>query len=617
MTNQAVGEVSSEQLRKKTFERNKWLFSVGGIGRDMVYQLIAAFLLVYIQFGIPLTLAQFATISLAIGVGGRIWDALNDPIMGAIIESSHLKWGKFKPWIFYGAVSCGITIIAMFNVQSTFVGWGFVAFMIVIYLLWESTFTMNDIGYWSMLPSLSSVTKERNSATMLTVLFAGVGAIIAQGVIPILTTGNMRTGYRMVSIGIVIIFIAMQAMTAFGVKESPRTHESGEKVTLKKMFSTIKKNDQILWMTLSMLFYNISSALITALIANLLYVEIRYDGSLYFYMVVAFGVTSVAVNIIYPWLVGKLGRKRLQFCSIIVAIIGYALIATMGWGSRQLNIAALASCAVLISCGQSLFYMSSIVNMTNCVEYNDYKQGQRNEAVVSTLRPFMAKFAAALQTLIVTLVLTTSGVYLLSQSISTLETQKDMFGYIETPEQKIEYIMNVQSYSTHLSGIEVGSAQYETALAEVNDMIAQDSLMSSKQLDPMYVDAMTDAVIVLSNYGEDGKLIDTVILGRLGELTETELRDALAASGTKSDLGMEVGKVDGLVGDSAADENFHNKATLSMRIWLRVAVTTLPICFLFIAWIIQRKKFIIDEQYYDMMCAEIARRDGKAQESAE
>ena len=83
-----------EQKRVKNFNRNKWLFSLGGIGRDMSYQLVAAFLLIYVQFGVSLSIAQFTTLGLIIGIGGRIWDALNDPVMGAIIEGSHMKWGK-------------------------------------------------------------------------------------------------------------------------------------------------------------------------------------------------------------------------------------------------------------------------------------------------------------------------------------------------------------------------------------------------------------------------------------------------------------------------------------------------------------------------------------------
>ena len=120
-------EISAED---RQFNRNKWLFTVSGFGRDMSYQLIASFLLTYIQFGTTLSVLQFTVISLLIGVVGRIWDAINDPMMGAIIEGSHMKFGKFRPWILIGAVLTGAIIIAMFNVQSVS-GWGFVVFMAV------------------------------------------------------------------------------------------------------------------------------------------------------------------------------------------------------------------------------------------------------------------------------------------------------------------------------------------------------------------------------------------------------------------------------------------------------------------------------------------------------
>ena len=115
----------------RQFNRNKWLFGVSGIGRDMAYQLIASFLLAYVQFGTTLNVLQFATISMLIGVVGRIWDAVNDPMMGAIIEGTHMKMGKFRPWIMIGAILTGIIIVIMFNVQSLS-GWGFIAFMVVM-----------------------------------------------------------------------------------------------------------------------------------------------------------------------------------------------------------------------------------------------------------------------------------------------------------------------------------------------------------------------------------------------------------------------------------------------------------------------------------------------------
>jgi len=592
----------TESIRKKTFNRNKWFFSVSGIGRDMSYSLIDSFLLIYIQFGVSLTLAQFTTLSLIIGVGGRVWDAMNDPLMGAIIEGSHFKKGKFRPWILLGAILCGLVIIVMFNVQSI-PGWRFVVFMTVMYLLWESTFTMNDIGYWAMLPSLSSVKEERNSITTLTVLFAGVGAILAQGIIPQVTVGDMRAGYRFVSILIAVVFIGCQALLYFTVKEPPRRKvEQSENISLKKMWKTIARNDQVLWMTLSMLFYNIGSTLIIALIANLLYMEIGYNGTLYFYVVVAYGVTMVAVNALYPALANKLGRNRLQNWSIIVAVIGYALIAVMGWTSiLPFSIALLCLFCVMVSAGQSLFYMTCIINMTNCVEYNDYKYGERNEAVVSTLRPFMAKFAAAMHTLIVTLVLAISGTFLLSQSISTLETQRDFFDKHDASGQAY-YITQVQDYLKDYVGLTAGTTEYKEVATAVGAQIAADDLMSKFQIDPEYVPALSDAMVILTK--EDGTQVE---LGRLGSFDASSIS---AANGVYSI------KIDDLKSgeESAANLHFRDQSTLTMRVWVRLASTLLPALMLVISIWIQKKKFFIDEEYYDRMIHEIDSR--KEEESS-
>ena len=592
---------AAELLRKKTFNRNKWFYSASGIGRDMSYSLIDSFLLIYIQFGVSLTLAQFTTLSLIIGVGGRIWDAINDPLMGAIIEGSHFKNGKFRPWIMLGAILCGLVIITMFNIQSI-PGWRFVVFMTVMYLLWESTFTMNDIGYWAMLPSLSSVKEERNSITTLTVLFAGVGAILAQGIIPQVTVGDMRAGYRFVSILIGVVFIGCQAMLYFTVKESPRRKvEQSENISLKKMWKTIVRNDQVLWMTLSMLFYNIGSTLIIALIANLLYMEIGYDGTLYFYVVVAYGVTMVAVNVLYPALANKLGRNRLQNGSILTAVIGYALIALMGWlPILPFNIVLLCIFCVMVSAGQSLYYMTCIINMTNCVEYNDYKYGERNEAVVSTLRPFMVKFAAAMHTLIVTLVLVISGTFLLSQSISTLETQRDFFDKHDATDQAY-YITQVQDYLKEYDRLKAGTAEYKAVAATVGAEIAADNVVSKFQLDPEYVPALSDAMVILKS--PDGTEKE---LGRLGSF---DAKSISAANGTYSI------KIDDLKSgdESAANIHFRDQRTLTMRIWVRLAATLLPALLLVISIWIQKKKFFIDEDFYDQMIQEIdSRKEGES-----
>ncbi len=591
----------TDQHSTKLFNKNKWLFSLGGIGRDMSYQLVAVFLLTYVQFGVSLSLIQFTTLSLIIGIGGSLWDALNDPIMGAIIEGSHFKWGKFKPWILLGALTCGIVILSMFNVRI-WTGWSFVIFIIVMYFLWESTFTMNDIGYWAMLPSLSSKKHERNSVTTLTVIFASVGAFVGQGLVIFLTPGDVVHGYSLVSIIIVIAFIGCQLMTSIGVKEAPRkASENQTKISLKHMLKTIKGNDQILWMTLSMFLYSLGSGLLIALAYNLYYIEVGYD-SYSFYFIVIFGVCSVLANLFYQKLAKKLGRKKLQMYSAFLMIFGYAGIALLGWWPKVLpfNLITLSIFGLFVFTGQTLFYLASIINMTNCVEYNHYKQGERNEAVVSTLRPFMTKFASAVQYGVVTLVLTISGIFILSQNISLMESQKNYLSNIDSAPAQVEYIKNIKVYIDIYESI----ADETAAKQLVAQTIAEDTEMAKYQLNPEYVKSLSDCKIFRQTVTNGKAVADSKI--DLGYWTDLDTADLIVGSGNATyEYSME------LMGDgfNAANENFKNNRTTGMRLWIRFAVTVLPIGLLALSWLIQRKKFIIDEEYYDMMMTELDKRD--------
>ena len=598
-------EISAED---RQFNKNKWLFSVSGIGRDMSYQLIAAFLLTYIQFGMTLSIAQFTTLSLLIGVLGRVWDAINDPVMGAIIEGTHMKFGKFRPWILIGAVLTGLIIILMFNVQSL-TGWGFVAFMIVVYLLWETTFTMNDIGYWSMLASLSSKKEQRNSVTMLTVVFAGVGAFAAQGGISFLYPGNVQQAFSWISIAIAVIFVAMQVVMVLLIKERPRDQmEKNEKISVKQMWNTIKNNDQILWMTLVMLFYNIGSSMLVGLAYNLYFLEIGYDGNAIVFIAI-FGIFNIVSQLFYPKLSAKLGRKKLQNISIILACVGYLGIALLGWTSiLPFNLITLSVFGVLVFVGQAWYYMACIINMTNCVEYNEYKRGERNEAVVSTLRPFMAKFADALKYAVVTLVLVASTVYGLSQNISTMEGQKGHFDRMETAIERSEYIAQVNECLDKYIITE------DSDIDKINTEINNDySALAGKQINAEYLHALGDVYIAL--YDANNEVVYSF---KLSDATQADYFILNAHEGACKMLISNATATDKLPEFNAANKNFKESRNLGMRLWLRAGVTVFPVLMLVASLLIQNKKFIIDEDYYDMMLVEIdKRKQANATESAE
>jgi len=107
-----------------------------------------------------------------------------------------------------------------------------------------------------------------------------------------LAPGNVRQAYSLNSVIITAVFVFMQVGMALLIKERPRAEmEVNEKISLKRMWQTIKSNDQVLWMTLSMLFYSVGSGLLVALAYNLYYLEIGYNGDTILFIVV-FGVVN-------------------------------------------------------------------------------------------------------------------------------------------------------------------------------------------------------------------------------------------------------------------------------------------------------------------------------------
>jgi heme exporter protein D len=183
----------------------------------------------------------------------------------------------------------------------------------------------------------------------------------------------------------------------------------------------------------------------------------------------------------------------------------------------------------------------------------------------------------------------------LSQSISALETQRDFFNRQNETAQAY-YITQIQGYLETFDGLESGTPAYEAAAEQVSSKIAADSVMSKYQIDASYVPALENAMIVKETAG--GK---TVELGRLGALDENLIADD---GGTYSLVidDLESGQ------ESAANLGFRDRRTTGMRVWVRAAVTILPIVLLVAALYTQKKKFVIDEDYYDKMIAEIDRR---------
>ena len=401
-------------------KRTKWCYTAGATGRDAAYAMVSLYLINYIQYTMKLTVAQFAAIS-AIMIVCLIWDAINDPLMGIIIENCHMKMGKFRPWILTGCLLNAVVIFLLFSVRPT--GWAFVGFFGLSYLLWGMTYTMNDISYWGMLPSLSSDPKERNTLVTMMSIFICIGQFSVAGVVPMVIAGNAVNAYRMCALVVALSFIAFQLLTFFGAKEQPHsTDNSSEKLSLKDMFHIFARNDQLIAAGIAIFLFQIGSGLLIMFGMNFFYFEFGYStgGSLVFIFTVMYGLGTLLSQVAFPFLTKKFSRKSLLLFFTIMITVFYVLFFLIGIVIPKIPV-VIDIIGFCIFFSQGVFNMVLIVMLNNTIEYDEYKFHERHDSIISAVRSFATKFAGAVNQGITNLVLIISGIYGISQHVSNLE----------------------------------------------------------------------------------------------------------------------------------------------------------------------------------------------------
>ena len=413
----------------KLRKRNMIMYPLGTVGRDMIYCLVTNYLLTYVLFTKGLTTAQLGAIT-AIMVAARVFDALNDPVMGNIIENTHSRWGKFKPWLLVGILLTSVVVYMVFSTKLT--GWAFIGLFAFFYFSFSITYTMHDISYWGMVPALSSDAGARDQFTSRATLFAGVGGILASIVIPMFTTGentiggSAGTAYSVIALAVSILAPLFLCFTLFGVKEHrEETPKKPFSLGLKKVVNTIRGNDQLLWISLIFLIQQVGNNIAVGGIGSTyIYFTYGYAGGLYSTFNTIGMVATGVLMIFYPAISRKLHRKKLMGILMVVSTVGYMVMSLSGLGmaGTDLGFKVLVLGYMLSNFGQYGFYLVMMISIINTVEYNEYRHGTREEAIVASIRPFFTKMGSALVVVITSVSYMIFGVTGFTNQISDLES---------------------------------------------------------------------------------------------------------------------------------------------------------------------------------------------------
>ena len=428
----------------KIRKRNLWMFPLGTIGRDMMYNLVTNFLLTYILFTKGLTAPQLGAIT-AIMVAARVFDALNDPIMGNIIELTRTRWVKFKPWLVIGIILSSLVVTMVFSTDLT--GWPFVVLFGVFYFCYSIAYTMHDISYWGMVPALSSDAGARDQFTSKATLCAGIGGTLAGIVIPMLTTGSGTIGgsanvaYKVVAIVICLLAPAFLCFTIIGAKEHRETVTAPKSGGLKKIASTVRNNDQLRWIAVIFLIQQVGNGIaVSGLGSTYIYFEFGYDGGLYS-LFTTVGMSATAfLMIFYPAISRRINRKPLMNIMAGISIVGFILM-LLSQVIPAAGFVLLTAGYMLSNFGLYCYYLIMMISIINTVEYNAYITGERDEAIIASVRPFVTKMSSAI------VVMITTGSYLLADvtrftnQISDLESAAALGTITET--EKLASISSV------------------------------------------------------------------------------------------------------------------------------------------------------------------------------
>ena len=413
--------------------------------RDACYQLVSAFLVTYITLSGLLDpdpdafMAQIAAISV-ITIVCLVWDGVNDPIMGWIVEKVHFKWGKYKPWIFIGALLNTVVVLVLFLAHPR--GWGFVALFAVFYFLWDIAWTINDIAYWSMLPSLTKDEARRNKITSIMQICISIGVFGVYGAIPLLVGSqegvSAQTTYGIIATVVTVLFLISQLVLVAFCKEHKEEgkEEKQEEVKFKDMITLFKKNDQFRVNIVAILLNYLGGGTVVGFGLYYFYLRFGYGGeaggAVQFMFTVMYAIGTLTSQVAYPFLSKILKRKKILLISFITILIGYLMLFFVGFPVFSSNVIAdqnswtiglLYAAGAIMFFGQGLFSVAIIMQMQSTIEYNEYKYGERKEALVSSMRALVAKFGSAIQRLLIFVTLSVSGLYGIYRIISNSEAE--------------------------------------------------------------------------------------------------------------------------------------------------------------------------------------------------
>lgn len=376
--------------------------ATAGIGQNLVYGLWGSYAMYFYTdvFGIT---AGMASIIMMVS---RIWDAVNDPMMGAIADKTKTKWGRYKPYILFMPIVVSILLIMSFSTPPLGAQ-GKIFYAFTTYILMSMAFTAVDIPYWSLPSAMTSDSKIRSKifstsrvSTTLTSLIAGV---IIIPLTEMIGGENMQKGFFFVA---VIFALASSFFYIFGIRmvhervEPPKQ----EKSSVGEAIKVVTKNRPLIMIFLSVIFILTTNSLRSSVMPY--YAQYNMGSRTLVSIMTLCNIPGMVCGMaLAPILANKLGKKKTYLLACIYGAITNSIFYFVGYKNLVLVFACIAFTAASYGC--IVVLESSMIADT--IEYAQWKTGQRRAAVITASQTFASKICSSISAALIGVILTVTG----------------------------------------------------------------------------------------------------------------------------------------------------------------------------------------------------------------
>jgi GPH family glycoside/pentoside/hexuronide:cation symporter len=367
-----------------------------GFGQNMVLTFVSTFLLMYLTQYAGIGKSGLVAVT-AIMAAGKVFDALNDPLMGTVVDRTRTRWGKLRPYILFSALPVAFFSAALFcipNAAEALKLW----FFGVCYFLWDIAYTMCDVPFWGLIGAAFTEKDERarviSHVRAFGALALGLATLGAPWLAKLLsfapeTTG---TGWSLAAIAVCIVGMGMFLLAFFNTREKHLYAE--HQVGLKTLISTFFRNKPLFLVLLGSIL-GFGRNVIQA--GGAVFAVIAYQNEGHFTLIGGAIIAGMALaSFLAPLLLKKIRDKPLMIGSTLFAAVVYAAMYFLGFA----NLYVMMGMIFLTGLTLGIFSVVQTTMIADAVDAMERKTGVRNDGIAFSSLTFVSKLMGSLAVLV-------------------------------------------------------------------------------------------------------------------------------------------------------------------------------------------------------------------------